>query len=326
MQALLSGARLSTCHTPRNGPLWPTEESHMAVIAEETGRRIAFIGLGVMGAAMAGHLVRAGHSVTGYDRNPDAGAGLPRAASAAEAVDGADVILTMLPDGEVVAGVAGEIADALLPGAMLIDTSSAEPWLTQSTAARLARRGVRMVDAPVSGAEWGAKAAELVFMVGGAEADVAEARPLLAVMGRAVHHVGPIGAGHVMKAVNNVITASTVVATAEAMEVGRAWGLDPFAMVDVLDESTGGSWWSATRLRQDVLNGAFADGFKLSLMQKDVRIACDLAGRKDLAPEILARMLALWTEADAALGPDRPVTEMARYAAERIRPRDERAG
>lgn len=286
---------------------------------EEEGRRIAFIGLGVMGAAMAGHLGRAGHFVTGYDRNPGAGEDLTRAESAAQAVDGAEVVITMLPDGEVVARVAQEIAGVLSPGALFIDTSSAEPWITQSTAEHLARRAVRMVDAPVSGAEWGAKAAELVFMVGGSAADVAEANPLFRVMGRSAHHVGPIGAGHVMKSVNNIITAATVVATAEAMEVGRAWGLDPFAMVDVLDESTGGSWWSATRLRQDVLNGAFADGFKLGLMQKDVRIACELAGRKHLTPEILARTLDLWSEAKTKLGPERPVTEMARYAAERIR-------
>jgi 3-hydroxyisobutyrate dehydrogenase len=289
---------------------------------EEEGRRIAFIGLGVMGSAMAGHLARAGHFVTGYDRNPGAGEDLTRAASAAQAVVGAEVVITMLPDGEVVARVAQEIADALSPGALFIDSSSSEPWITQSTAAHLARSGVRMVDAPVSGAEWGAKAAELVFMVGGSDVDVAEAHPLLRVMGRSVYHVGPIGAGHVMKSVNNVITAATVVTTAEAMEVGRAWGLDPLAMVDVLDESTGGSWWSATRLRQDVLNGAFADRFKLGLMQKDVSIACELAGRRHLTPEILARTLDLWSEAKTELGPERPVTEMARYTAERIRPRE----
>lgn len=284
-----------------------------------TGQRIAFIGLGVMGAAMAAHLIRAGHVVTGYDRDPKVGGETPRASSAVEAVEDADVIITMLPDGEVVTRVLTEVAASIRPGALVIDTSSAEPWLTQAMANRLARHGVRMVDAPVSGAEWGAKAAELVFMVGGSDADVAQADPILRIMGRAVHHVGPLGAGHVMKSVNNVVTAATVVATAEAMEIGRAWGLDPHAMVDVLDDSTGGSWWSATRLRQDVLNGAFADGFKLALMQKDVRIACDLAGRRDLAPQALDQTLDLWTEAVSNLGPDRPITEMARYAAERIR-------
>lgn len=290
-------------------------------IKQDGARRIAFIGLGIMGAPMAGHLVRAGHTVTGYDSNPDAGDGLARAKSAAEATVGAEVIITMLPDGEVVERVAQEIAHSLSPGVLFIDTSSAEPWITKATAERLESNGVRMVDAPVSGAEWGAKAAELVFMIGGADTDVAEARPILLTMGKSAHHVGPIGAGQVMKSVNNVITAATVVATAEAMEVGRAWGLDPFAMVDVLDESTGGSWWTATRLRQDVLNGAFEDGFKLGLMQKDVRIASELAGRKHLSPEMLARTLDLWSEAKSELGSERPVTEMARYAAERIRQR-----
>src|SRR5690606_29748132 len=111
-----------------------------------------------------------------------------------------------------------------------------EPWVTRETAAALAGRGVAMVDAPVSGAQWGAEAAELVFMVGGAEADVARARPLLERLGRASFHLGPLAAGHAMKSINNTITAITFLATAEGLAMGARYGLDPAAMNAVLNE------------------------------------------------------------------------------------------
>ena len=123
-------------------------------------------------------------------------------------------------------------------GALVLDTSSSEPWLTEATARRLADAGVAMVDAPVSGAEWGAKAAELVFMCGGAAADVERVRPLLEVMGKAVFHLGPIGAGHAMKCLNNLVTAINFVAVAEGLAIGKRYGLDPAAMVDWSRTST----------------------------------------------------------------------------------------
>ena len=172
---------------------------------------LGFIGLGVMGAPMAGHLARAGHSLVLLDADPAAASGLaaslvaaggraqavatPRAVAAHS-----DIILTMLPNGGVVQQVAlGQpgaddgLLHGLRPGALLLDCSSAEPWLTQATAAALAGRGGRMVDAPVSGAAWGAAEANLVFMVGGDNADVARVRPLLDLMGRAVFHLGAAG-------------------------------------------------------------------------------------------------------------------------------------
>src|SRR5690606_9209820 len=131
-------------------------------------------------------------------------------ASPAEAAIGADIVVTMLPNGDVVNQVvagAGGLAGVLEPGALLLDTSSSEPWLTRQTADALAARGVFMVDAPVSGAEAGAKAGELVFMVGGADADVARVVPLLEIMGSRHFHLGPLSAGHVMKSLNNLVTA-----------------------------------------------------------------------------------------------------------------------
>jgi 3-hydroxyisobutyrate dehydrogenase len=275
--------------------------------------RIGFVGLGVMGRPMAMHLVAAGHAVTGFDLDPAAGEGIPHAADAAGAARGAEVVFTMLPQGHAVAEAVAAMGEALAPGAVLVDCSSAEPWITRATGAALAARGVAMVDAPVSGAEWGAKAAELVFMAGGAEADLARVRPLLDLMGRAVFHVGPLGAGHAMKAINNVVTALTALATTEAMLVGKAHGLTPSAMADVLNVSTGQSFWSAQRLKQDVLNRAFADGFKLSLMTKDVEIANRLAAEAGIPAPLLAEGQAMWRAAAEALGPGAPVTAIVRW-------------
>jgi len=279
---------------------------------------IAFIGLGVMGGAMARHLAAAGHEVTGYDIDPAAGTGIRRAGSAADAVSGAEVIVTMLPHG----GIVGETVERILPvltsGSLFVDTSSAEPWLTLETARRLGERGVAMVDAPVSGASWGAESATLVFMVGGEDEDVARARPLLDIMGKAVHHVGPLGAGHAMKTINNITTAMTVISTTEAMLIGKAYGLSPSAMTDVLNESTGQSFWTTERLHQDVLNRRFEDGFKLGLMRKDVEIATRLGRELGLDLPFLESGLRMWREADAALGPDAPVTAFVRYVEQRV--------
>lgn len=279
-------------------------------------RRIGFIGLGVMGRHMARHLLAAGHRLMGFDTDPTAGADLPRAASAAEAVDGAEVVFTMLPQGQAVAEAVAAMGPALAPGAILVDCSSAEPWQTRQTGAALAERGVAMVDAPVSGAEWGARDARLVFMAGGAAADLERVRPLLMRMGRAVFHLGPLGAGHAMKALNNVVTALTALVTTEAMLAGKAAGLSPAAMCAVLNASTGQSFWSTERLAQDVLNRAFADGFRLSLMRKDVEIACRLAEEVGIAVPLISMGRAMWAEADRAL-PGAPVTAIVRWQEDR---------
>ena len=283
---------------------------------------IGFIGLGVMGAPMAGHLARAGHRLTLLDidaaltQRLAAELGAKAATGAAELARTSELIITMLPNGEVVQQVVmGEhgVLQGVQRGALLLDTSSAEPWLTEQTAAALATRGVTMVDAPVSGAAWGAADATLVFMVGGTDADVERVRPLLQLMGRSVHHLGALGCGHAMKCLNNCITAMTFAATSEALVAGKRYGLDPAAMVDVLNESTGGSWITQTHFHQRVFNRAFDDPFKLGLMLKDVGIALQLA--KDSATPMPMAGLGqqLWRMADAAAGPGASVSELVRW-------------
>jgi 3-hydroxyisobutyrate dehydrogenase-like beta-hydroxyacid dehydrogenase len=222
----------------------------------------------------------------------------------------------MLPNGSVVQQVAlGEqgLLQGLRPGALLLDTSSSEPWLTQATGAALAAVGVTMVDAPVSGAAWGAAEANLVFMVGGDVADLARVRPLLDLMGRAVFHLGGLGAGHAMKCLNNLITAMTFSATAEGLVIGKRYGLDPAAMVDVLNESTGMSWISQNHIAQRVLSRSFDDPFKLELMLKDVAIANTLARETGSSVPIAGLGQQLWQAAARAAGPGASVSELVRW-------------
>ena len=283
---------------------------------------IGFIGLGVMGAPMAGHLARAGHSLTLLDANADtardlaATLGAKAAGTPAEVAARSDIVITMLPNGSVVQQVAlGEqgLLQGLRPGALLLDTSSSEPWLTQTTGAALAAVGVTMVDAPVSGAAWGAAEANLVFMVGGDAADLARVRPLLDLMGRAVFHLGGLGAGHAMKCLNNLITAMTFSATAEGLVIGKRYGLDPAAMVDVLNESTGMSWISQNHIAQRVLSRSFDDPFKLELMLKDVAIANTLARETGSSVPIAGLGQQLWQAAARAAGPGASVSELVRW-------------
>ncbi len=283
---------------------------------------IGFIGLGVMGAPMATHLARAGHRLTLLDndraltRRLAQELGASAASTPAEVARASEVIITMLPDGQVVQQVVlGEdgVLHGVQPGALLLDTSSAEPWLTEQTAAALAARGASMVDAPVSGAAWGAAEATLVFMVGGADADVVRARALLGLMGRSVHHLGGLGSGHAMKCLNNCITAMTFAATSEALVAGKRYGLNPEAMVDVLNQSTGGSWITQTHFHQRVFNRAFDDPFKLALMLKDVGIALQLAKLTATPMPIAGLGQQLWRMADRLAGPGASVSELVRW-------------
>jgi 3-hydroxyisobutyrate dehydrogenase len=285
--------------------------------------RLGFVGLGIMGTPMAGHLAAAGYPLSVHDIDPAAAErftkehpGVGVGLDAASVGQHCDVVVTMLPDGEQVQRVAlgtNGLAETMAAGSLLVDCSSAQPWLTRSTAEALAERGIAMIDAPVSGAQWGAERAELVFMVGGADDDVARARPVLDVLGRAVFHVGPLGAGHVMKCINNTITAMTLLATAEGLVLGTRAGLDPAAMNAVLDESTGGSWITRNHIEPRILTRTFDDPFKLELMLKDVRIAVQLARDLELDLPYAALAEHMYGEADDHAGPRRSLSELVRW-------------
>jgi 3-hydroxyisobutyrate dehydrogenase len=307
------------CSPPPCQPTLSGDPSMPATAALSLG----FIGLGVMGAPMAGHLAAAGHRLALLDADAGVasavaarlGGGAQVAATPAAVAAQSDIVITMLPDGGVVQQVAlGDqgLVQGLRPGALLLDCSSAEPWRTQATAAALAARGVAMVDAPVSGAAGGAAEANLVFMVGGAAADVARVQALLALMGRAVFHLGGVGSGHAMKSINNLITALTFGATAEGLVIGKRYGLDPAAMVDVLNASTGQSWITQNHIRQRILSRSFDDPFKLALMHKDVGIANALARETGTAAPLAGLGQQLWQAAARAAGPEASVSELVR--------------
>jgi 3-hydroxyisobutyrate dehydrogenase len=288
-----------------------------------SNRSIGFAGLGVMGLPMAKNLAQAGYSVTVYDKFPAAVEkalgeipGIASAESPKELAQGADIVVTMLPDGRIVQEVAlGEdgLIHGFAEGALLLDTSSSQPWLTVETAAKLAEVGVDMVDAPVSGAEMGAQSGRLVFMAGGEAAALDRARPLLDVMGEKVFHLGDIGAGHSMKCLNNMITAMIFMVTAEGLSIGTKAGLDPEVMTDVLNVSTGGSWISETHIKQRITNRAFDDAFKLRLMFKDIGIAMALAAEQGVPAPLCGAGRELWQAAVQHAAPDASISEMVRW-------------
>jgi 3-hydroxyisobutyrate dehydrogenase len=285
--------------------------------------RIGFIGLGVMGTPMAGHLAKAGHLLTVLDIDRAKAERLAAefntmqvAATPREVAERSEVVLTMLPSGEYVREVTlgkDGLADGFDGGELVIDTSSCEPWLTVETAKGLAASGIEMVDAATSGAEMGAKAAALVFMLGGTASAIARARPVLEILGKHQFHVGPIGAGHAMKSINNTITAMTLAATAEGLVLGKLLGLDPNVMTDVLNVSTGMSWITQTHIKQRITNRAFDDPFKLELMVKDIRIALELAKREEAKTPMWSLGQEIWQAADRAAGRGASVSELVRH-------------
>jgi 3-hydroxyisobutyrate dehydrogenase len=292
-------------------------------MATDSRPRIGFIGLGVMGAPMAGHLAKAGYRLTVHDHDPatarrvaEANPGASVAATPKAVARQSDIVVTMLPNGRVVQQVAlaeDGLIEGLAAGSIVLDTSSAEPWLTEQTAKALRERGIEMIDAPVSGAQWGAQAAELVFMVGGAADPVAKVMPLLDILGRAVFHLGPLGSGHAMKCINNTVTAMTFLATAEGLAIGKRFGLDPVVMNRVLNESTGMSWITQNHIGQRILSRTFDDPFKLELMVKDIAIAMELGRSNDLPLPFSALGQQLYKAAALQAGEGSSLSELARW-------------
>jgi 2-hydroxy-3-oxopropionate reductase len=240
---------------------------------------IAFIGLGIMGAPMAGHLIDAGHDVIGYNRSRPAVDELAErggraASSVADAVRDAEVVITMVPDSPDVEDVSlGDdgIYAAAKPGTLHIDCSTIRPDVARALAAAGNERGIRVVDAPVSGGEAGAKEGALSIMVGGAAEDVEAARPYLDVVGGTVVHVGPAGAGQTVKAANQLIVAGNIQLLAEALVFLEAHGVDTEAATEVL----GGGLAGSTVLQRKAAGmraREFAPGFRIDLHHKDLGI------------------------------------------------------
>lgn len=248
--------------------------------------RVGFVGLGIMGSPMAVNLVKAGHDVVGYNRNPAKSEALVAAggragANIADTVRGARVVITMLPDSpdvqSVVLGTDGLLAH-VEPGCLWIDTSTIDPGVAQSLALEAEKYGVRPLDAPVSGGESGAIHGTLSIMVGGAEDDFAAVQDILGVLGSTVVHVGPHGAGQTVKAANQLIVAGTIELVAEALIFLEAEGVDTNAAVRVLSGGLAGNR-ILDRKAAGMLARDFHPGFRLDLHHKDLGIFMAAARR-----------------------------------------------
>jgi 3-hydroxyisobutyrate dehydrogenase len=249
---------------------------------------ICFIGLGNMGVPMAANLVKAGHTVRGYDLVPAsidraAALGVQPAASAADAVRGADAVITMLPAGRHVTALYADILPRAAPGALFIDCSTIDVTAARAAHAAAAQAGLASVDAPVSGGVGGAQAGTLTFMAGGSPEAFARAEPILAAMGRKIVHCGPGGAGQAAKICNNMILGISMIAVSEAFVLAEKLGLSHQALFDVASTSSGQCWSLNTYcpvpgpVPTSPANRAYAPGFATALMLKDLTLAQDAA-------------------------------------------------
>lgn len=285
------------------------------------GAVVGFVGLGNMGHPMAARLAAAGYPVRAYDRDPAACAALAEvpgvtiAPDAAAVAEGAAAVILMLPDSGIVDSVVhgAGLLDALGPGAYLIDMGSSVPTRTRDLAPEVAARGAALVDAPVSGGVRGALAGSLTIMVGGEPGPAAAVRPVLETMGGKVLHVGPPGAGHALKALNNLMSATHLLVSSEAILVGREFGLDPAVMLDAVNGSTGRSGSTQEKWPKFMLDRSFGSGFALRLMLKDMRIATGLAESTGRPSRLGAAATELWAEAADALPGDADHTEIVRW-------------
>jgi 2-hydroxy-3-oxopropionate reductase len=267
---------------------------------------IAFIGLGIMGTPMACHLINAGHTVVGLDTSPERTAAVVEAGGKAadsieQAVKDADVVAIMVPDSpqvqSVLLGDEGVFAHAQ-PGTLVIDFSSIRPDVTAEFAKVGAERGLRILDAPVSGGEPGAKNATLSIMVGGSEADFAAARPIFDIVGKTIVHVGTNGAGQTVKAANQLIVAGNIELLAEAITFLKAYDVDIDAAVKVLAGGLAGSAVLDQKASK-MLERNFEPGFRIALHHKDMGIVTAAAREAGVVTPLGSLVAQLMTSAIA---------------------------
>lgn len=282
---------------------------------------IAFIGLGRMGMPMARRLSEAGFSVQAFDLSSEvlagcADIGVRACMSADDAAENSQLVITMLPDGDVVRqAVLGPegAAKTMNRHAVLTDMSSSAPLNTRKLGIDLAALGLRMIDAPVSGGIAKAGDGSLTIIAGGEATDIVFARPALEAMGSQIIHAGPLGSGHAAKALNNYVSAAGLSAACEALLIAEAFGIDRELMVDVLNGSTGRNNSTQMKLKPHILSSAFASGFAMDLMAKDLRTAAGLAKDMQRQGSIAQHEATLWSAALALLGNKADHTEIYRY-------------
>ena len=249
--------------------------------------KVGFIGLGNMGKPMALNLMAAGHEVNGFDTAPVEAEGLHILSTASEAAKGADVVITMLPNGAILRSVAETVLPAMSAGAVFLDCSTVDVDSARAVAAKAAEAKVIPLDAPVSGGIGGASAGTLTFMVGGSEAGFEKAKPLFDIMGQKAVHCGPSGNGQAAKICNNMILGATMIVTCEAFALADKLGLDRQSMFDVVSTSSGYSWTMNAYCPAPGIgptspsDNGYKPGFAAELMLKDLRLSQQAAEMVD---------------------------------------------
>jgi len=272
---------------------------------------IAFIGLGNMGGPMAANLVKAGHKVTAFDlvaasRDQAKADGAAIGESAVATVEGADIVITMLPAGKHVLGVWNEVVPAMKKGALIIDCSTIDVESAKQAHALAAKQGMGSVDAPVSGGTGGAKGATLTFMCGGDEKSFAAAKPVLENMGKKIVHCGGAGAGQGVKICNNMVLAVSMIAVGEAFALAEKLGLSHQALFDVVSTSSGQCWALTSYCPVPGLvptspaNNDYRPGFAAALMVKDLTLAQDAANSAGAATPLGKHAQEIYKAFDAA--------------------------
>jgi 3-hydroxyisobutyrate dehydrogenase len=284
------------------------------------GATLGMIGVGHMGLPMASRLIEAGYALRCFDADPLALRRVSRLGAQvvdtpARVVSNAAAVLLSLPSSAVVEEVllGPGFAEAVRPGTVLVDMGSSRPSSSQMLGGRFETLRAGYVDAPVSGGVAGAENGALTIMVGGPEWAVTTVRPVLDVVGSKILHVGDVGAGHALKALNNLLSATHMLATSEAMRIGESFGLDPEMMLTALNSSSGRSGSTEVKWPKYVLTGSYDSGFGLRLMLKDMQIAVELAGETGRSAPLGETAARLWDQAAQGMPADADHTEIVRW-------------
>jgi 3-hydroxyisobutyrate dehydrogenase len=295
--------------------------SETSATSQPVRETIGFIGLGAMGSRMVRH-IRHAEQILVHDVDIERTRVLAaeigaRPVAALKDFAQADIVILMLPDSDAVDQVfraegEGALLSVLRPGALVIDMGSSTPTRTVENARIAHARGIRFIDAPVSGGVGGAQAASLAIMVGASAETFEAVRPLLQCMGAKVIRAGEVGSGHAVKALNNLLGATILAASAEVFAVGEKFGLDPAVMHSIVDASSGGSFMSNRVWPKAVLPQSWDFGFALALMNKDVGIAMSLIESTGVQTVLSKANAEIWAEANAQAAPGADMSEVVR--------------
>lgn len=280
---------------------------------------ISFIGLGAMGYPMAGHLTE-DHDVLVWNRTAEVAEKHSeehgsRVAESLEKCAENEIVVTILPTSDTVDLVVDRLIGKLRKGTLWIDSTSGDPVKSRRTAKRLEEKGIRFIDAPVTGGVNGAEAGELTVMVGGTSEDFVRAGAVLKTFGSRIVHVGEAGAGHAVKAANNAMLAANMWSAAECLLTLRKLGIDLKSALEVLNSASGRSFASEALLPSRVLDGEWPLSFRLALHEKDLRIADAMSRSERMSAPLLSLTTQLYTAATRNLGADADYVEVVKYLA-----------